>query len=372
MMALVAALLSANSVSAEPAYFTGLGILPGLTGSSAVDISGDGSIVVGNTELGQAFRWTRDGGMVGLSEPGVNSSVNRISNDGSTVLGQSGNSYAYWQQQTGLTILPLKTYEEEIADLSGDGGIIAFYKHMWTQSGGLIGSPNEMHISAMSLDGKTLTGWDGSLKPASADGYIWSQQGGVKEFGPPYPEQFHLTDPHRFSANGKVVVGDGLVKPNGPFGVLRWDEQTGLTNLGLLPDGRRPTSRNYSRADISEDGSVIVGAGGVRRDLNYAWIWRESHGVEELSEVLVNEFGLASQLAGWRFSEARAVSNDGRTIVGTGQNPAGVYEAWIAHLGTPVPEPNAALLVAMTLLTTFRLRGAPMRKHARHRAESVN
>lgn len=55
----------------------------------------------------QAFKWTRDGGMVPIAEPNVNSRATRISNDGSTILGKIGSSYALWRQNAGMTTLPL-------------------------------------------------------------------------------------------------------------------------------------------------------------------------------------------------------------------------------------------------------------------------
>ena len=71
----------------------GLGDLPGGNfNSTAIDMSADGSIVVGNGTTGapgddaiqQGFRWTQSTGMVAM---GVGSRVNAISADGSTMVG---------------------------------------------------------------------------------------------------------------------------------------------------------------------------------------------------------------------------------------------------------------------------------------------
>jgi probable HAF family extracellular repeat protein len=66
----------------------GLGFLSGQTSSSAVDVSANGSVVVGsssNPGNEQAFRWTQSGGMAGLGylSVGSYSFSNAVSPDGS-------------------------------------------------------------------------------------------------------------------------------------------------------------------------------------------------------------------------------------------------------------------------------------------------
>src|SRR5687767_13379004 len=75
----------------------GMGNLPGDTGSLASGISADGSVIVGLSDSpasNQAFRWTSAGGMVGLGSlpGGVLSFATGVSADGSVVVGSSGNS----------------------------------------------------------------------------------------------------------------------------------------------------------------------------------------------------------------------------------------------------------------------------------------
>jgi uncharacterized membrane protein len=80
----------------------GLGIIPGGGGgvggfaSEALDVSADGSTVVGVSSgegrfnWGEAFRWTSDGGMVGLGDlpdGPRHSEATAVSGDGSTVVG---------------------------------------------------------------------------------------------------------------------------------------------------------------------------------------------------------------------------------------------------------------------------------------------
>ena len=93
--ACIACILLAPGVQA--AEFTSLGDLPGGDfGSTATDVSDDGTVVVGigsNSEGSEAFRWTAETGMVGLGDfPGgfFRSRAWGVSADGSVVVGQGG------------------------------------------------------------------------------------------------------------------------------------------------------------------------------------------------------------------------------------------------------------------------------------------
>lgn len=72
--------------------------------------------------------------------------------------------------------------------------------------------------------------------------------------------------------------------------------------------------------------------------------------MRDLKDVLTDEFGL--DLAGWTLVEARAITPDGRTIVGSGFNPLGQQEAWLAH----IPEPATLSLLALGAILLGRRR----------------
>lgn len=93
--------------------FSGLGDLAGGGFSStALGVSGDGSVVVGYSESTsgtEAFRWTQAGGMVGLGDLAggwFDSHANGVNNDGSVVVGNSnsanGNEAFRWTQAGGM------------------------------------------------------------------------------------------------------------------------------------------------------------------------------------------------------------------------------------------------------------------------------
>ncbi len=78
---------------------------------------------------------------------------------------------------------------------------------------------------------------------------------------------------------------------------------------------------------------------------------------------LLTAFGVTN-LSGWSLSFATGLSDDGRTVVGSGVNPNGDLEAWIATLPAPsvpgdidgdgvIGDDDAAALLAVLL-------GAPL------------
>ena len=97
----------------------------------------------------------------------------------------------------------------------------------------------------------------------------------------------------------------------------------GASNFGDLPDGSSSSQANA----VSTDGSVVVGDGAVLIG-GEAFIWDATNDMRNLRYVLVNNL----DLTGWTLALASGISDDGLTIVGTGNNSAGFTEAWIATL----------------------------------------
>jgi probable extracellular repeat, HAF family len=125
------------------------------------------------------------------------------------------------------------------------------------------------------------------------------------------------------SANG-VVVGLAY-NAAGQSRAFRWTAAGGMQDLGTLPGG------NGSWAfGVSADGAVVVGWSQNAAERWRAFRWTASGGMENLNTTY------AMLTGGSVLTQARAISPDGRYIVGTGYNAAtGRYEAFLLDTGFP-------------------------------------
>jgi hypothetical protein len=126
------------------------------------------------------------------------------------------------------------------------------------------------------------------------------------------------------------VVGRASSGPHS-WEAFRWTPATGMQSIGALPAGYI----EVTAFDVSADGSVIVD-----ESLDRPFIWNSSAGMQDLSDVLKNGYGL--DLRGVTLGGATSVSADGRVIVGWGSDATAGGDlaiAWRVDLG-PVPEPG--------------------------------
>jgi probable HAF family extracellular repeat protein len=244
--------------------------------SWAYGVSADGSVVVGRAHnsagYDRAFRWTVSEGMQDLGTLGGNWGwAYGISADGSVVVGWAG---------------------------TADGRYSAF---RWTASDGMQAIP-VVTAFGVSADGQVVVGGaDGALR--------WTAAEGVQSLGTRGGVAFGA------SADGSVIVGRAWFSPPTQPGApgfryaFRWTQVEGAVNLGTL-GGR------YSWAyGVSADGSVVVGSAQNAAGQWRAFRWTQARGMEDLSAVY------SSLLTdGSYFVEARAISPDGRYIVGMGYN----------------------------------------------------
>jgi probable HAF family extracellular repeat protein len=350
-------LIVANSpLFANHPSFQGLGHLPALPGwtsySSANAVSADGRVVVGTSvnALGAvAFRW-ENGIMTGLGQmPGAADSYGlAASADGSVIVGYCGvvqNGLEHpeafrWEagEMVRLDDVPGGKFQCSATAVSADGKVAVGFGSdaiggpaiRWDQYGPLNlgdmpGAGYGAAATGISADGRIIVG--GGTANYRKEAFRWSEGAwtGLGFLSPTHAQ----SDALAISGDGNVIVGYSYSFGEAKSRPFRWRDGT-MEDLGVLP-----ADSTYGQAlAVAADGSVIVGMTGAG-----AFIWDETRGLRPLQLVLETDLGLA--LDGWHLSQATGVSADGLTIVGTGTNPQGLNEAWIARL----PDPATFLLV---------------------------
>jgi probable HAF family extracellular repeat protein len=353
--------LSLLAVPAQAASFMGLGSLPSDIPSpyiSANGISADGSVVVGVSQKGvdkyEAFRWTQAEGMVSLNFlpsyspdiPFSYISANGVSGDGSVIVGFSltsnkiNTSYyeAFrWTQAEGMVGLGHLSNDDSDSranGISADGSVIVGSNRneafRWTQETGMVSLgflANQ--ANGVSSDGSVIVG-SGSTSNVP-EPFRWTQLGGMVGLGSLAGSL--ASTALGISADGSVAVGSSY-SATSTYEAFRWTQSGGIVGLGYLSSDDFD-SQAYN---VSGDGSVVVGySRGSNR--NEAFRWTQETGMVSLKETLI---GAGLDVSGWTLSSANAISADGFTIVGSGTNPSGQSEAWVANL-EPIPEPLTIL-----------------------------
>lgn len=290
----------------------GLGDLPGgLFRSSANDISGDGTVVVGNaqTESGiEAFRWTKGTGLVGLGQlPGYEYSyANSISADGRVIVGLVG-SEDYRRTQS----------------------------FRWTEETGMVGlgfigePPTRNSAWSVSADGSVIVG--STISTPGGEAFIWTEETGMVGLGV-FGGMYRGSNGYGVSRNGRFVVGR-TTTDEADEGFI-WSLATGMKTLGAFPSG----ATSSSGGDVSDDGATIVGHSRADDRWIRATIWGETRGLRWLEDDL-SDRGL--NLTGWRLTSARSLSPDGNVIAGWGHRTTPEmgreYLGWVATLEGSLP-----------------------------------
>lgn len=341
----------AEAAAAAPPSFQGIGFLPGSRfGSFARGISDDGTAVTGNsdqTDLGgssfMAFRW-QAGVMIPLGDlPGGSNLAESggLSADGSASAGMSfssnGTEAFRWEGgvMQGLGDLPGGDFYSHAFDISGDGTSVvglsrtktSDYPFRW-KDGVMINLaddfPGELGTGfarSVSFDGDVVVGL--IVVPGTALPFRWTP--GLMETIA-IPDGSAFADATSVSPDGSVIVGH-VTHGFDPHRTeaFRW-EGGAMLLLGDLPGGDFQSFAD----DVSADGSVIVGVGRTAAG-EEAIIWTPSRGMRRVRDVLEMDFNL--NLTGWRLDSADGVAANGLAIAGSGINPQGRAEAWLAHIG---------------------------------------
>jgi probable HAF family extracellular repeat protein len=227
---------------------------------------------------------------------------------------------AGWSQP--ITWLGTLGGDESVAyGVSADGAVVVGWARnaagqvrafRWTASGGMqdlgtLPGGDWSGASAVSADGSVVVGW-ASNAAGQGRAFRWTPWSGMQDIGTlpggGYSEAWGV------SATGRVVVGLASNAARQPR-AFRWTASGGMQDLGTLG------GHEILAFGVSADGAVVVGyaynAAGQRR----AFRWTASGGMEDLNTTYACLLTYGSVLY-----EARAISPNGRYIVGWGYNAA--------------------------------------------------
>ncbi len=333
------------------ATFQGLGDLPGgIFSSQANAVSADGLVVVGsgNSATGvEAFRWTQADGMISAGFlPGGNSSVALgVSANGHVVVGGStsvsGQEAFRWTPvdgMVGLGDLPGGDFFSRAFDVSDDGEIVVGRSHsdthptaepseafIWTPVNGMVGLGGNIPITqatAVSADGFVVVGDIIDGDTGLTEAFRWTMEEGLVGLGALNAGGSAARD---VSFEGNSVVGSSISDnvDNNPE-AFRWLPDTGMFGLGDLPGGEF-----LSGAIGISDNTIIVGESSSSLGTE-PFIWSNLYGMQSIRFLLEDFYGL--DLIGWTIDKVTDISSDGTAIVGSGINPSGNREGWIATI----------------------------------------
>lgn len=318
--------------------FLSLSGLPGHDVSMALGVSAEGNAAVGASLSGaasDAVQWSSTGEVLRL---GTGRAVD-VSADGSVVVGcldcdslaQAG-SPVMWSNGNVAPVLvdPLMSTTTAV---SSNGLVVVGYNQAekalrWTAGtgtvvyqileGGLVGGGVFNRVNDVSHDGTVMAGVGRSALGTTA--VRWTEMEGAHSLGDLAGGDFY-SQATAVSDHGNVIVGSSVSE----FGeqAFRWTIETGMTALGILP-GMTYSSEALA---VSDDGTRIVGVAASGPDPfdRTAFVWDVDLGMRNLQEVLTEDYDL--DVSDWILHEATGISSDGQTIVGNGS-----HGAWIARL----------------------------------------
>jgi probable HAF family extracellular repeat protein len=325
--------------TAQAGSFTGIGFPVGENASFAEGISPDGTFVVGSGDRSspQAFRWSEQGGMETLGGTSFGTAVD-ASADGAAVVGEGSTDAAVrWTESDGIVGLGLLPgHNRSFAKgVSADGSVVTGASNdglntrafRWTEAGGIedlgVLQPGDgSHGTGISGDGSIIVGLSGVGNTVQA--FRWTQADGMQGLAPAagYDSAYATA----ISSDGSVIVGESFDSLLTDGQAVRWVDGGAAETIGTLTG---PIQGQFaSPTDISGDGSVIVG---MSRDRPF--LWTQIAGLRPLVDVFTDA-GL--DFTGWEIETVRGISDDGNSIVGSGVNPDGIEEGWIARLA-PIP-----------------------------------
>jgi probable HAF family extracellular repeat protein len=348
-------IIAAPEAPARTAEFYRLG-----SSFSAAGLSPDGTRVVGDDKV-----WTPDGGFVPYLQAEL---YPRDITNNSLVVGlwcapNTGSCYeAFFTPISGPAtgLGALDDWASDAFATTADGSVIVgntssvtgTQAFRWTSATGMIGLGNlvpnrNSHDTSydVSADGSVVVGQSGD--DLTQEAFRWTAATGMVGLGD-LPGGTENSTAVAVSADGSVVVGTSQSASGTE--AFRWTAATGMVGLGDL--SAAPFTSHAT--GISADGRTIYGYSAAPDINEQGWVWTEATGMRTLDDLLINDYGLGEQLAGWRLWRISDVSDDGHVLLVRGRNPAGDLEDFVVAI--PEPTTTAQLTIGLCLIIVVRVR----------------
>jgi probable HAF family extracellular repeat protein len=374
-------MLAGSTGAFAQAEFRAIDYLPQtLTYSEGLAVSGNGQVALGsNLTVGGtggmtgAFRWTAENGVAPAFELiGSSSAAAGASADGSVVTGWADygafsplgvQAFVHWPGGGSILIgdfpsNPTGAPASYGRGVSADGSLVAGYGRSEHGTEGFVyrvatgefvgvGAFSKANFASwvygISGNGQVAVGAS-RVNAQELQAFRWTEAGGMQGLGwlasPVGLTRYGIAQ--AASANGSVIVGQcRSVNSGNGVEAFRWTAENGLQGLGDLAGG---SFQSIAYA-VSSNGAVIAGMATIEGPSGpfgggskpRAFLWDAQHGMRDLQDLL----GAAgAPVGGWDLRDVRGLSADGLTMVGTGVNPLGQTQAWIATLPHPECYPN--------------------------------
>ncbi len=159
-----------------------------------------------------------------------------------------------------------------------------------------------------------------SMDPVATEASIWSSFSGFEVLGD-LPGGNAGAWPFEISADARTIVGSGTIE-NNLSRAWRWTRQTGMVDLGTLPD---PLDDYSLASSVSADGSIVAGVSSNATGYE-AFSWTAEGGMVGLGDLPGGGFG----------SGIVDITPDGRILVGYGMVDGNIYEGALWINGGPI------------------------------------
>ncbi len=339
----------------NPQSLTWLGTLGGSV-SAAYDVSADGKVVVGTAAINdgtygmRAFRWTDSTAIQNLDSLGVgNSYAYGLSEDGTVVVGDasiSGFTRAFrWTDSTGLVGLETLDFAGSFSrGISADGSItVGYAQNALLQFRAFLWS-NINNQFLETLGGNRSVALDISRDGDVIVGESLNSSGQTRAFLINTDTSLIMVELGTLGGNSSVATSAGLdgsvivgysTDSNEQTHAFRWNFSNGMQDLGTL-GGDWSQAYDVTKTNV---GDVVVGQSPDSSGQTRAFIWKLGT-MQDLNEIYT---GLLSN--GSLLKQARAITPDGRYIVGSGNNAAtGRSEAFLLDTEISTSVENSSLV----------------------------